>query len=123
MFICLPFKYHRIPSHVIYCVFSSSSFLPVDVRLPSNFELYMQNIFLVGFALAMVCYAFPWDLLVVLPLGAVFVVLAVMFAPVMQQLKFVDSITRSPYLSHLATSMEGMATIHAFGQTQRFFKQ
>ena len=104
---------------LFFLVFSS----PVDVRLPSNCELYMQNVFLVVFALVMICYAFPWDLLVVLPLGAVFLILAFMFAPVMQQLKFVDSITRSPYLSHLATSMEGMATIHAFGQTQRFFKQ
>lgn len=94
----------------------------IDVRLPSNCELYLQNIFLVLFALAMICYAFPWDLLVVVPLGVVFFVLAYMFAPVLQQLKFVDSITRAPYLSHLAASMEGLAAIHTFGQTDRFFK-
>ncbi|KAK7090505.1 hypothetical protein V1264_010291 [Littorina saxatilis] len=95
----------------------------IDVRLPSNCELYLQNLFLVVFALVMICYAFPWDLVVVLPLAAGFLVLAVVFAPVIQQLKFVDSITRSPYLSHLATSLEGAATIHTFGQSERFFKQ
>lgn len=71
----------------------------------------------------MICYTFPWDLLVVAPLAVVFVVLAIMFAPVVQQLKFVDSITRAPYLSHLALSMEGITTIHTFGQSERFFKQ
>lgn len=95
----------------------------IDVRLPSNCELYLQNIFLVLFALVIICYAFPWDLLVVAPLLVVFTVLAVVFAPVVQQLKFVDSITRSPYLSHLATSVEGIATIHTYGQSQHFFKQ
>jgi hypothetical protein len=78
---------------------------------------------MVLFALALICYAFPWDLLVVLPLGIGFFALAYMFAPVMQQLKFVDSITRAPYLSHIAASMDGMATIHTFGQTERFFNQ
>ncbi|PVD18354.1 hypothetical protein C0Q70_20903 [Pomacea canaliculata] len=95
----------------------------IDVRLPSNCELYLQNIFLVLLALIMICYTFPWDLLVVAPLAVVFVVLAIMFAPVVQQLKFVDSITRAPYLSHLALSMEGITTIHTFGQSERFFKQ
>lgn len=95
----------------------------IDVRLPSNLELYLQNIFLVLCALAIVCYAFPWDLLVVLPLGVVFVFLAMVFVPVLQQLKFVDSVTRSPYLSHLASSMEGLTTLHSFGQSQRFFQQ
>ncbi|XP_076453500.1 ATP-binding cassette sub-family C member 5-like [Babylonia areolata] len=95
----------------------------IDVRLPSNLELYLQNIFLVLCALAMVCYAFPWDLLVVFPLAVVFVVLAMVFAPVLQQLKFVDSVTRSPYLSHLASSMEGLDTLHTFGQSKRFFQQ
>ncbi|KAL8563467.1 hypothetical protein ACOMHN_011946 [Nucella lapillus] len=95
----------------------------IDVRLPSNLELYLQNIFLVLCALAIVCYAFPWDLLVVLPLGVVFGMLAVVFVPVLQQLKFVDSVTRSPYLSHLASSMEGLTTLHCFGQSARFFQQ
>ncbi|KAK7474400.1 hypothetical protein BaRGS_00034354, partial [Batillaria attramentaria] len=95
----------------------------IDVRLPSNCELYLQNVFLVFFALVIICYAFPWDLVVVVPLAVVFAVLAVVFAPVVQQLKFVDSITRSPYLSHLAASVEGVATIHAYGQSERFFKQ
>lgn len=93
------------------------------MRLPSNCELYLQNIFLVIFALILICYVLPYDLLVVAPIAAVFVFLAIMFAPVVQQLKFMDSMTRAPYLSHLASSVEGMATIQVFGQSERFFKR
>ncbi|XP_046581331.1 ATP-binding cassette sub-family C member 5-like [Haliotis rubra] len=95
----------------------------IDVRLPSNCELFLQNVFLVLFALVMISVVFPWDLLVILPLAIVFIVLTVVFAPVLQQLKYVDNVTRSPYLSHLAASIDGISTIHVFGQSQRFIRQ
>ncbi|XP_046379798.2 ATP-binding cassette sub-family C member 5-like [Haliotis rufescens] len=95
----------------------------IDVRLPSNCELFLQNVFLVLFALVMISVVFPWDLLVILPLAIVFIVLTVMFAPVLQRLKYVDNVTRSPYLSHLAATIDGISTIHVYGQSQRFIRQ
>ncbi|GFN99197.1 multidrug resistance-associated protein 5 [Plakobranchus ocellatus] len=93
----------------------------IDVRLPYNCEMFLQNIFLVLSALALISVVFPWDLLAIAPLVAVFLVLAFMFAPVLQRLKFMDNITRSPYLSHLAASVEGIATVSSFRQGQRFY--
>ncbi|XP_041349392.1 multidrug resistance-associated protein 5-like [Gigantopelta aegis] len=95
----------------------------VDVRLPSNLELYLQNILLVFFALVMICVLFPWDLLAILPLSIVFFVLAYMFTPILQRLKFIDNLTRSPYLGHLAASVEGISTINVYGQADSFVKQ
>ncbi|XP_050417371.1 ATP-binding cassette sub-family C member 5 isoform X2 [Patella vulgata] len=95
----------------------------LDVRLPTNCEMFLQNVFLVFFALAMICYIYPWDLLAVLPLAILFIILALMFAPTLQQLKYVDNVTRAPFLSHLATTVEGISTIHTLGQADRFSKQ
>ncbi|XP_035827891.1 multidrug resistance-associated protein 5 [Aplysia californica] len=93
----------------------------IDVRLPANCELFLQNIFLVLSALLLISVVFPWDLLAILPLAIVFCLLAWMFAPVLQRLKFMDNVTRSPCLSHMAASVEGIATISSFNQGERFY--
>ncbi|XP_059159584.1 ATP-binding cassette sub-family C member 5-like [Physella acuta] len=95
----------------------------LDVRLPANCELFLQNVFLVLSALVLITVIFPFDLLAILPLVVIFCVLAYMFAPILQQLKFMDNVTRSPYLSHLAASVEGIATINSFNQGQRFYRK
>ena len=38
-----------------------------------------------------------------------------------QRLKFMDNVSRSPCLSHMAASVEGIATISSFDQGQRFY--
>ena len=86
-------------------------------------ELYLQNIFLVLSALCIICYTFPWDMLLIVPLAIIFVSLGVVFAPMMLRLKTLDNVTRSSYLSHFASSMDGLDIIHTFGQTQRFFEK
>ncbi|KAK3801065.1 hypothetical protein RRG08_013460 [Elysia crispata] len=93
----------------------------IDVRLPYNCEMFLQNIFLVLSALVLISIVFPWDLLAIAPLIAVFLVLACMFAPVVQKLKFMDNVSRSPYLTHLAASVEGIATVSSFRQERRFY--
>ncbi|CAL1528713.1 unnamed protein product [Lymnaea stagnalis] len=93
----------------------------IDVRLPANCELFLQNVFLVLSALVLISVMFPYDLLAILPLAVIFGILAHMFAPILQQLKFMDNVTRSPYLSHLAASVEGIATINCFSQGERFY--
>ncbi|KAH9508717.1 Multidrug resistance-associated protein 5 [Bulinus truncatus] len=95
----------------------------IDVRLPANCELFLQNVFLVLSALVLISIVFPYDLLAILPLMVIFGILAHMFAPILQQLKFMDNVTRSPYLSHLAASVEGIATINSFNQGQRFYQK
>ncbi|KAK0041417.1 multidrug resistance-associated protein 5 [Biomphalaria pfeifferi] len=95
----------------------------IDVRLPANCELFLQNVFLVLSALVLISIVFPFDLLAILPLMVIFGVLAHMFAPILQQLKFMDNVTRSPYLSHLAASVEGIATINSFNQGPRFYQK
>ena len=95
----------------------------MDVRLPANCELFLQNVFLVLSALILISVVFPWDLLAILPLVITFCLLAKTFAPVLQRLKFMDNVTRAPCLSHMAASVEGIATISSFNQGQRFYKR
>lgn len=78
---------------------------------------------MVTLALVVICVMFPWVLLAVLPLALIFAILAYKYAPILQRFKYLDSITRSPFLSHLAASVEGLATIHVFQQTNCFLRQ
>lgn len=92
----------------------------IDVRLPGNMEIFLQNILLIIFALVSISYVSLWFLIALVPLTFFFVLLNVLFTSCIRQLKRLDSTTRSPLLSHVQASVQGISTIHAFGKSQDF---
>jgi ATP-binding cassette subfamily C (CFTR/MRP) protein 5 len=94
--------------------------ISVDVRLPGNMEIFLQNILLIIFALISISYVSLWFLIALVPLTFFFVLLNVLFTSCIRQLKRLDSTTRSPLLSHVQASVQGISTIHAFGKSQDF---
>ena len=85
--------------------------------------MFIQNILLILSALVLIAYVSPWFLIALVPLIISFIVLNIIFTSGVRELKRMDMITRSPLLSHVTASVQGISTIHAYGKMDHFIKR
>ncbi|XP_041482605.1 multidrug resistance-associated protein 5-like [Lytechinus variegatus] len=92
----------------------------VDVLLPFNLELFLQNVFLVSFALIVICIVFPIFIAIIIPTFIIFVIILRYYRKGIRDLKRIENITRSPWFSHISATVQGLSTIHAYNKTDDF---
>uniref|UniRef100_A0A8C1VKU7 ATP-binding cassette sub-family C member 5 n=1 Tax=Cyprinus carpio TaxID=7962 RepID=A0A8C1VKU7_CYPCA len=81
----------------------------VDAVLPFNMENFLQFCLIVTFTILTICVVFPYLLIAV---G----VLAIIFATILyiRQMKRMENVSRSPWISLTTSTIQGLSTIHAY---------
>ncbi|XP_078526662.1 ATP-binding cassette sub-family C member 12 isoform X2 [Lissotriton helveticus] len=95
----------------------------VDVRLPFQAENFLQQMFLVLFTIVIVSVVFPYLLIAIAILAVVFVFLLKVFQKGVSEIKRIENISRSPWFSHITSTVLGLSTIHAYDKKQEYIDQ
>ncbi|XP_035986072.1 multidrug resistance-associated protein 5 [Fundulus heteroclitus] len=95
----------------------------VDTRLPFQAEMFIQNVILVFFCLGVISCVFPWFLVAVGPLVLVFAALHSVSKVFIRELKRLDNMTMSPFMSHITSSIQGLTTLQAYDRGQDFLQR
>ena len=92
----------------------------IDSQLPWTADIFLQNISQILLALGFISVIFPYFLIAVVPLSIVFFLLNRFFRRSVRELKRLDGTTRSPIFSQLTATVQGLATLHAYGKMDEF---
>ncbi|XP_021572997.1 multidrug resistance-associated protein 9 [Carlito syrichta] len=90
----------------------------LDMRLPFHAENFLQQFFMVVFILVILAAVFPAILFILAGLAVGFFILLRIFHRGVQELKKVENISRSPWFSHITSSVQGLGIIHAYDKKE-----
>ncbi|XP_043490273.1 multidrug resistance-associated protein 5-like isoform X2 [Polistes fuscatus] len=121
--IASPLKFFETtPSGRIQNIFSRD-IDEVDNYLPLAVDYMIQNIFTCIIAIFFICLVLPWFVIPLIILGIAFFMISKMFRVAMRDFKRMESTSRSPVLSFVTTTVQGLHTIHAFRKEKTFIKK
>ncbi|XP_044843536.1 ATP-binding cassette sub-family C member 12 isoform X7 [Mauremys mutica] len=95
----------------------------LDVRLPFHAENFLQQFFMVISVLIIIAIVFPFLLIAVVVLATIFVILFQIFQRAIRELKRMENISRSPWFSHITSSVQGLSVIHAYNKKEDYINQ
>ncbi|XP_067258367.1 ATP-binding cassette sub-family C member 12 [Chanodichthys erythropterus] len=95
----------------------------VDAVLPFNMENFFQFCFIVTFTLLTVCIVFPYLLIAVAVLGVIFATILYIFQRSIRQMKRMENVSRSPWISLTTSTIQGLSTIHAYDKRKQYIEQ
>ncbi|KAJ1083483.1 hypothetical protein NDU88_003642 [Pleurodeles waltl] len=95
----------------------------VDVRLPFQVENFVQQVFMIFFTIVIVSTVFPYLLIEIAILSGAFFLLIKIFQKSISELKRIENISRSPWFSHITSTVLGLSTIHAYDKKQEYINQ
>nr|XP_026695465.1 multidrug resistance-associated protein 5-like [Ciona intestinalis] len=94
----------------------------IDVRLPFIMDMFLQQILFVLFAVVTMVIVFPWFLIAIAVIVVLFGFVYKYFRTAVREFKRVDNVTRSPWISHVTSTVQGLSTIHAYNKTDDFIQ-
>ncbi|OQO03652.1 hypothetical protein B0A48_10317 [Cryoendolithus antarcticus] len=98
----------------------SSDIYRVDEVLARTFNMLFVNAARAAFTLVVICITTPIFMVLIIPLGGLYLWIQRYYLRTSRELKRLDSISRSPIYAHFQESLSGITTIRAYRQQQRF---
>ncbi|XP_076438353.1 ATP-binding cassette sub-family C member 3-like [Babylonia areolata] len=92
----------------------------VDGSMAKLVRMFASQVFTVLSVLVVITYGTPLFLGASLPLMLIYYLVQKFYIPCSRQLRRNESVSRSPIYSHFSETINGAASIRAFGVTQRF---
>ncbi|KIW27349.1 uncharacterized protein PV07_07093 [Cladophialophora immunda] len=98
----------------------SSDIYRVDEVIARTFNMLFVNTGRALFTLGVIAASTPIFLILVVPLGFVYIMYQKYYLRTSRELKRLDSVSRSPIYAHFQESLGGVSTIRAYRQQRRF---
>ncbi|KAI7889943.1 multi drug resistance-associated protein MRP [Mucor mucedo] len=92
----------------------------VDEVLPRTFNGYFRVLFSVISTIAIIAFSTPLFMILVIPLGCIYIYVQRYYLTTSRELKRLDSVGKSPIYSHFQETISGVSTIRAYEQQNRF---
>uniref|UniRef100_A0AAR2M178 ATP-binding cassette sub-family C member 5 n=1 Tax=Pygocentrus nattereri TaxID=42514 RepID=A0AAR2M178_PYGNA len=92
----------------------------IDAVLPFNMENFLQFCLMVTYTILTVCIVFPYLLIAVAVLGVIFTVILYIFQRSIREMKRMENVSRSPWISLTTSVIQGLSTIHAYNKRAQF---
>lgn len=91
-----------------------------DTQLPRVLESLLQNIIYILMTVAVIAYVLPYFLIPAAALCCLYIVVVRFYSPMQRQVKRLAHTARSPLVSQLQVTVDGLATVHAFAKEATF---
>ncbi|KAK3276724.1 hypothetical protein CYMTET_15230 [Cymbomonas tetramitiformis] len=111
--------FHTTPTGRILNRFSQDTYT-VDEKVTDTLTTYLNQILAVASTVVVVGVAVPWFMVLVPLIGAFYMYIEKYYVPSSREMKRLDSISRSPIYSHFSETLQGVSTIRAFREVDRF---
>lgn len=98
----------------------SNDIYRIDQLLARVFSQFFSNLVQVSFTLFVITYNTPPFILLIAPLGFLYIYYQRRYLRTSRELKRLDSVSKSPIYAHFQEALGGISTIRAFGQQDRF---
>uniref|UniRef100_A0A060TAR9 ARAD1D22132p n=1 Tax=Blastobotrys adeninivorans TaxID=409370 RepID=A0A060TAR9_BLAAD len=98
----------------------SNDIYRVDQLLPRTFSQFFANAVKVMFTMIVISFSTPAFILVMIPLGVLYLWYQRYYLRTSRELKRLDSVSRSPIYAHFQETLGGMSTVRAYSQQNRF---
>uniref|UniRef100_A0AAR2LR34 ATP-binding cassette sub-family C member 5 n=1 Tax=Pygocentrus nattereri TaxID=42514 RepID=A0AAR2LR34_PYGNA len=95
----------------------------IDAVLPFNMENFLQFCLMVTYTILTVCIVFPYLLIAVAVLGVIFTVILYIFQRSIREMKRMENVSRSPWISLTTSVIQGLSTIHAYNKRAQYIQQ
>ncbi|GAV06290.1 hypothetical protein RvY_16304 [Ramazzottius varieornatus] len=92
----------------------------LDMQLPTNFKMWTNGLFIMLSVIILICISTPWFTAVVPVIAILYFIIQRAYIPSSRQIKRLESVSRSPILSHFQESLSGRPVILAMQQEARF---
>lgn len=98
----------------------SNDIYRIDQLLARVFSQFFSNTVNVTLTLIVITYNTPPFILIIAPLGVLYVMYQRYYLRTSRELKRLDSVSKSPIYAHFQETLGGISTIRAYGQQDRF---
>uniref|UniRef100_A0A8B9HMQ8 ATP-binding cassette sub-family C member 5 n=1 Tax=Astyanax mexicanus TaxID=7994 RepID=A0A8B9HMQ8_ASTMX len=95
----------------------------IDAVLPFNMENFLQFCLMVTYTVLTICVVFPYLLIAVACLGAIFSIILYVFQRSIREMKRMENVSRSPWISLTTSTIQGLTTIHAYDKRQQYIEE